>query len=328
MHCFNYDQYKTKYQDRESILDFFEELVYANHSTVNITENSLRGSQKDPWRELLLEIILKVPSYVHAPDSELVIKKKIFDPRHTAYWYSERMPNGVNLTTEFYVDLRDGHTQIYVHDDYDGKVLDQFVIKDLKNYSLSDVDRINAAIGMAKPAKERHEKDRIDSSFTAETKFGLSSLPGVLRVSEEKNCVLFAINAPKVTTPGKISAFLEEYGVQISPQNIELLYRQGFDDDLTTLWLVFPPESFYPRQDFYRKALRWEKNLELSDTVLYQDYAIFATVLDLNSIKRHAGRGKNSITRYSISVNTDFFDLFKGINIYFVQDNRFSEVLN
>lgn len=62
--------------------------------------------------------------------------------------WTEKTPLGAKVSVEFHTDPRDGWTEVYVIDEFDGEVSKRLVIPDLEDIPDGIVDDIEEAVGM------------------------------------------------------------------------------------------------------------------------------------------------------------------------------------
>ena len=102
----------------------------------------------DKYREIVKDILQDIRHFKKVPNNQNGIKKEVFGKDHVCYMWTEKTPLGAKVSVEFHTDPRDGWTEVYVIDEFDGEVSKRLVIPDLEDIPAGIVDDIEEAVGM------------------------------------------------------------------------------------------------------------------------------------------------------------------------------------
>jgi hypothetical protein len=183
--------YNVEMPDGQSVSAFGGELSPIGNGE-EITSG--RGKHKDQVRELVVDFLKNIPTFTKVPDDPLKIWKEILEEDHVCYVYTETISNGKPYSVEFHVTPFEPFADIYVVRDFDNTPLEAggFTINDFNNWSLSDVEHIEALF-----AKELARTGE-DASFDKES----SETGDYLRKKKYKSAPFLEYRSPSYMTAG------------------------------------------------------------------------------------------------------------------------------
>lgn len=147
------DMWRVQKFANDDLAENAEEWLYTDEDLLSLSQAETRKSPADNWRTIVYDMVSQL-TLSNLPTKFTEITKEPLGSDHVVYmWRSkEEHANGQDrYRIEFHLDPETGYCSVYVFreaDDANGHdvALDNFVIDDLEDYALSEVDRIQKAI--------------------------------------------------------------------------------------------------------------------------------------------------------------------------------------